>query len=258
MNNSFFKIYKIELWKLIKRKDTLMLWLMPLLSFFYAIGVAAKSSLVTYNGATSIDATSFVSSMFVFIHGLFIFYIIFAIITARSLGSEIEDKSILLYIPRIRNRNAIYDAKCLSLMTTLLVSFMVFVLATLIAYFTFVVQRPDIANGLLYSLDTVLVNICHLVSVLMAFVFSMLMVLMLSTHFKTTIAVCIFLFAFIVLSFVAQFPYVQYISPFYYVNSIGIEGANNILLTLASAILGVLYSIVFSSLGKYSLAKKDL
>ena len=258
MNGLFLSTYKIELIKLVKRKDTLMLWLMPVLSFFYAAGAAANSSMITYNGTDSVDALSFAGSMFEFIHGLFIFYIIFAVITARTLGNEIEDKSIQFYIPRLRNRNTIYDAKCLSLITVFLVSFAVFLIVTFTAYFTLVVQRTDIADGLLYSSGTAIKNIGWFVSVTMAFVFSMLLVLMLSVRFRSITAVCMFLFIFVVLSFAAQFPYVQYISPFYYISSIGTEGSDDMLLTSASAVLGVLCSVVFSSLGKYAFSKKDL
>jgi len=258
MNSLFMTAYKIELIKLIKRKDTLMLWLMPLLSLFYAVGVAVNSTMVTYNGTDSVDALSFIGSMSTLIHGLFIFYIIFAIITARSLGSEIDDKSILFYIPRIRNRNTIYNAKCLSLITTLTVSFLIFILVTFIAYFTLVVQRTDIANGLWFTTDTLLNNFGWILSVFLAFVFSMLLVLMLSARFKTILSVCIFLFIFVALSFVSQFPYIQYLSPFYYISSIGQENTNSTVLILLSVILCVLYSIVFNSIGKYTFSKKDL
>ena len=92
----------------------------------------------------------------------------------------------------------------------------------------------------------------------MAFVFSVMLVLMLSVRFRNITAVCLFLFVFVILSFAAQFPYVQYISPFYYINSIGTDGADDILLTAASAVLGVISSVIFSSIGKNAFSKKDL
>lgn len=256
--NLFLRAYKIEIIKLIKRKDTLMLWLMPLLSLLYAIGIATNSTMVTYTIPQSIDALLFTSSMATLIHGIFIFYVIFAVITARTLSSEIEDKSILFYIPRIRNRNTIYNAKFFSLLTALTVSFLGFVLVTLIAYFTILVQRADIANGLWFSPGISLISIGWLLSVFLAFVFTMLLVLMLSTRFKTILSVCIFLFVYVALSFVVQLPYVKYFSPFYYITSIGQNNANDILLISLNIILCILYSIVFNSIGKYTLSKKDL
>ena len=82
-----------------------------LVPILYSVGLAANSDVITYTGAGNITAIGFASAMFQMSQSMFIFNVIFAAIIGRSLASEIENKSIRLYINRVGVRKLIYFGK---------------------------------------------------------------------------------------------------------------------------------------------------
>lgn len=99
--NTFATITKIELKKLFQRKDSWLMFTVLLVPILYSVGLAANSEVITYTGAGNITAIGFASAMFQMSQSMFIFNVILSAIIGRSLASEIENKSIRLYINRI-------------------------------------------------------------------------------------------------------------------------------------------------------------
>ena len=96
--NTFATITKIELKKLFQRKDSWLMFAILLVPILYSVGLASNSDVITYTGTGNITAIGFVSAMFQMSQSMFIFNVILSAIIGRSLASEIENKSIRLYI----------------------------------------------------------------------------------------------------------------------------------------------------------------
>ena len=100
--NTLAIITKIELKKLFQRKDSWLMFTILLVPILYSVGLASNSDVITYTGAGNITAIGFASAMFQMSQSMFIFNVILSAIVGRSLASEIENKSIRLYVNRIR------------------------------------------------------------------------------------------------------------------------------------------------------------
>ena len=97
-------VYKTELYKLYKRKDTWIFLTVILVPILYSVGIASGSEIVSYSGNGNITAINFISAMFQMAQSMFIFNIILVAITSRTLGTEIEDKSLRIYLNKVGDR----------------------------------------------------------------------------------------------------------------------------------------------------------
>ena len=104
-------VYKTELYKLYKRKDTWIFLTVILVPILYSVGIASGSEIVSYSGNGNITAINFISAMFQMAQSMFIFNIILVAITSRTLGTEIEDKSLRIYLNKVGDRKKIYIEK---------------------------------------------------------------------------------------------------------------------------------------------------
>ena len=114
--NTLAIITKVELKKIFQRKDSWLMFTILLVPILYSVGLASNSDIITYTGAGNITAIGFASAMFQMSQSMFIFNVILSAIIGRSLASEIENKSIRLYINRIGIRKLIYGGKELALL----------------------------------------------------------------------------------------------------------------------------------------------
>ncbi len=260
MNNfdNFVRAYQIELSKLFKRKDTFLMFLMPAISLFYAIGFSGNVTEITYTGTELFDAFSFVSMMIIMVNLLFMFYIFFGFISARSLATEIEDKSMLFYLPRLKNRSSVYFAKIISLVTVVVMSILFFAIVSFAAYYGFLVKRTDVANGLFSVPENVLKNIGVLIAFAYNMIFALLLMFVLSTRFKLFFALSAQILIFIILIYVYQFNNICYLSPFYYISEIPKKGSDVTTLMLLNLLWFVITSVVLTVVGKYNFVKRDL
>lgn len=104
-------IAKVELKKLLSRKDTWLMFTILLVPILYSVGLAFESNVITYTGSGSVTAIGFTSAMFQMSQSMFIFNVILSAIIGRSFASEIESKSLRLCINRIGDRRLIYLGK---------------------------------------------------------------------------------------------------------------------------------------------------
>lgn len=252
--------YRIELRKLIRRKDTWLLFSILFIPFLYTIGMAAGSSVIQYSGEGNIGALEFVGNMFSMAHSTFIFYVIAAIVTMRSFANEIEDKSILLYIPRLRKRSSIYLSKLLSVITILLAVAGVFTAVTIALYYIFLCRRADIAGGDFIKRSSLAIDLFSIFSVLFQFIFSVCFTACLSMFIKGISSVIVYIISLVGFNLISEYKIIQFISPCFYLNQL--LDSVSVFLPSTIFLLNCLYMIVVPLLifligtGKFD--KKDL
>ena len=149
--NTLAIITKIELKKLFQRKDSWLMFTILLVPILYSVGLASNSDVITYTGAGNITALGFASAMFQMSQSMFIFNVILSAIVGRSLASEIENKSIRLYINRIGIRKLIYGGKELALLIFSVFIDFLFILTSIVFYYAVLVRNPKVASGIFYD-----------------------------------------------------------------------------------------------------------
>lgn len=193
-------------------------------------------------------------------HSMFIYYVIIAIITMRSFATEVEDKSILLYIPRLRNRISIYLTKLLSVLSIVAIVMLVFSAITVALYFIFLCQRPDVANGKFIDPSTFTNELIHIAAVFFLFVFSVCMVSLLSMIVKGVTSVIIYIIAIVAFNLIAEYSIIQYASPWFYLNQIMAPESPAQLgnMFLSNTIYICIMFVILTAIGTRIFNKKDL
>ena len=144
--NTLAIITKIELKKLFQRKDSWLMFTILLVPILYSVGLASNSDVITYTGAGNITAIGFASAMFQMSQSMFIFNVILSAIVGRSLASEIENKSIRLYVNRIGVRKLIYGGKELALLIFSVFIDILLVLTSIAFYYAVLIHNPKVAS----------------------------------------------------------------------------------------------------------------
>lgn len=248
------KIIKFEIGKQVKRKENLILFFMFLMPLLYSIGVYRNSNIITYNSSELVNGLSFAKDMFTFIYMAFIVYIILAINSSNILRGEIENDSINIMLTRINNRSKIYRAKLYTQIIYWTVITCLFILFSIFCYYIFI-SKLKIASGSILSegwiSDTLII-----ISLWSSYIFAISMVQSLSMNFKPFVSIGIFIIVFIILMYLKEFPKVQLVSPFYYLNKI-LDNWNTIIFVKYMIInWGLVF--LFSFLGIKKFKKSDL
>lgn len=248
------KIIKFEIGKQVKRKENLILFFMFLMPLLYSIGVYRNSNIITYNSSELVNGLSFAKYMFTFIYMAFIVYIILAINSSNILRGEIENNSISVILTRINNRSKIYRAKLYAQIIYWTVITCLFVLFSIFCYYIFI-SNLKIASGSIVSKDWISDTLI-IISLWSSYIFVISMVQSLSMNFKPFVSIGIFIIVFIILMNLKEFPKVQLVSPFYYLNKI-LDNWNTIIFVKYMIInWGLVF--LFSFLGIKKFKKSDL
>lgn len=248
------KIIKFEIGKQVKRKENLILFFMFLMPLLYSIGVYRNSNIITYNSSELVNGLSFAKDMFTFIYMAFIVYIILAINSSNILRGEIENNSISIMLTRINNRSKIYRAKLYAQIIYWTVITCLFVLFSIFCYYIFI-SKLKIASGSIVSKDWISDTLI-IISLWSSYIFVISMVQSLSMNFKPFVSIGIFIIVFIILMYLKEFPKVQFVSPFYYLNKI-LDNWNTIIFVKYMIINWGLV-LLFSFLGIKKFKKSDL
>lgn len=265
MKTSFFTIYKIEVVKLIKRKDWLAL--MALVSISILFGAAAISN--GYKGVSNQSALYWIytqalnSSIFCFTP------LVFAFVASRILASEIENGSILLYTNRYRNRGQLYLAKSLALASFTAITFLVMCLVNMAVYYILVVQNPAIASGRFFGENTTMLFLALFTLYFSSFILTSQLALFLSVFCKPAPVIGIMFMVVLVLHNTFKIPVLHNLNPWYYVVRIGNDisaitekvavnysEVSNLLIYFA--LLAAICVIIFNLFGKRKFQKMDL
>ena len=256
------KLYKIEILKLIKRKDIWVMVTMVGIPMLYSLGVYSNSSIIVYNGENKEYAISFVTSMFHFVYMIFIYFFILSLSTSKSLAGEIENKSILLYSQRINNRKKIYFQKNLSLISIFSVICVVFYILSLAMFYLFAVKRVDIISNVFIVKEELLSVSCIFIAIYLYYIFTINLSLMMSSFMKQNATVIVYSIVFIVMIYLQNFPYIKYLSPSYYISSLSEIIPSNTLgiiqIIIPCIIIHLVYVIIFNIIGIKKFEERDL
>ena len=189
--NTLAIITKIELKKLFQRKDSWLMFTILLVPILYSVGLASNSDVITYTGAGNITAIGFASAMFQMSQSMFIFNVILSAIVGRSLASEIENKSIRLYVNRIGVRKLIYGGKELALLIFSVFIDILLVLTSIAFYYAVLIHNPKVASGIFYD-SNVGMEIVQIVCNCIFWLITIFLVMLMATKLKTLVCVGVY------------------------------------------------------------------
>lgn len=142
-------IFKMEIIKTLKRKNSLILLIPSILIVIMAFGISTGGLTFTVavaSGDGRFACLDFVTAMWSFFNTLGIWGILLILVTAFQFSGEISSGQIKMTLLRIGKRSPIIIAKFLALMTTALGAFSLFTLAAGGSYYLFVAES-SIGNG---------------------------------------------------------------------------------------------------------------
>lgn len=142
-------IYKMEMIKTLKRKNSLILLIPSILVVILAFGISTGG--VTFTGGTmntngTFACLDFVSAMWAFFNTLGIWGILLILVAAFHFSGEISSGQIKMTLLRIGKRGSVIFAKFLTLVTTAVSAFALFTLIACGSYYLFIAES-SIGNG---------------------------------------------------------------------------------------------------------------
>lgn len=265
MKTRFSTIYKIELIKLVKRKDWLAMLALIGISILFGAAILSDS----YIGEADQSALYWACSQVCNSSMLFVSPLVVCFVTTRILGSEIESGSILLYTCKYRDRSRLYGAKSLALITFTLMLFLVMFLANIIIYYSLITQNGEVASGQFFGHNSLLLVIGILAIYISSFLIASQLSLVLSVYLKPNTVIGIMFGLILVAHNTYKLPLIQKINPWSYVTymfsdviattQVVDKDINNLSFTfLVFLLLTVIYLIIFNLVGIKKLCSKDL
>ena len=255
--NTLAIITKIELKKLFQRKDSWLMFTILLVPILYSVGLASNSDVITYTGAGNITAIGFTSAMFQMSQSMFIFNVILSAIIGRSLASEIENKSIRLYINRIGIRKLIYWGKELSLLLFSVFIDILLVLTSIIFYYTVLIHNPKVASGIFYD-SNVGMEIAQIICNCMFWLITIFLVMLMATRLKTLVCVGEYMILYIIMNLLSYINGIKYLSPLHYIATLSSNNPQVIFSTMLFILYTICVGIVFTHIGIRKIEKMDL
>lgn len=255
--NTLTTITKIELKKLFKRKDSWLMFTILLVPILYSVGLAANSDVITYTGAGNITAIGFANAMFQMSQSMFIFNVILSAIIGRSLASEIENKSIRLYINRVGVRKLIYLGKELSLLLFSIFIDILLVLTSIIFYYAVLIHNPKVASGILYDSNAGM-EIAQIICNCMFWLITIYLVMLIATKLKTLVCVGTYMILYIIMNLMSYMDGIKYLSPLHYIVAVSSNTLQFIFSTMIFSLYTICMGILFTHIGIRRIEKMDL
>ena len=265
MIKDVFNVYKIELEKIIKRKDIFILFI------FLGISILIASSVLSpeykdINNQSAIYWTCkqiFNSSIFM------ISPMLSAYIGTKMLSSEITNESIILYTIRIKDRKCIYIGKSLALLTFITIIFIMVILINLSTYYIIVVKNPLIASNTFWGENSIYIIITIIMLYISSFVLSAEFALFLGAFFNQTKSISIVFLVSLFLNNTFKVPFIRLINPLYYLirfsdeitsstGVIEINFSHKIILIALFSILFFIYICIFNIIGSNKFKRIEL
>lgn len=250
-------ICKTELYKISRRKDTWLLYSMLFVPALYAIGLATGSDIVSYSGNGNITALNFMAAMFQMSQSMFIFNVILVAISGRTLGTEIEEKSLLLYVNRIGNRKKIYLGKAAALSIYSIIVDILLALTSLGFYYLVLNHTTEIVNGALFN-GNWFSEVAQILATCGFWIMTILFTLLLSTKYKVVVCLGIYMIVYIAMNLLSYAKIIGYLSPLYYLTKF----MNASKAAVADVVIFAIYLLIFAGIVNYAgvwrLEKKDL
>lgn len=211
-------LVRFELFKQLKRKENLLVFIMFLLPLFYGLGVHNHSLIVTYNSKELINGLTFADNMYTLVYMVFVIFLILAINSANILKGEIENGSLSMMLNRVNNRRKIYRSKFYAQSIYWWVVTALFVVFSIGCYYLLVAKLP-IADGKLFD-SRYLSDLMGIVAVGSLYILAVSLVQSLSMYVKSYVSIGLFIVLFVVFVYLKSFPGVQLVSPMYHLEQL--------------------------------------
>ncbi len=255
--NVLATVTKIEFKKLFKRKDSWLMFTILLVPILYSVGLASNSDVITYTGAGDITAIGFASAMFQMSQSMFIFNVILSAIIGRSFASEIENKSIRLYINRVGVRKLIYWGKELSLLLFSVFIDILLVLTSIIFYYAVLVHNSKVASGIFYDSNAGM-EVAQIICICMFWLITVFLVMLMSTKLKTLVCVGGYMIFYIIMNLMSYVDGIKYLSPLHYIVAVSSDSSQIALCTMLFFLYLFCIGVLFTCIGIRRLEKIDL
>lgn len=265
MKTSFFTIYKIELIKLIKRKDWLAFLALVGISILFSTAIFTEG----YLGAPNQSTVFWMNTQAWNSSALFISPLVAAFFASRIFASEIENGSILLYTNKYRNRGRLYTAKSLALSTFVTVTFVAMCLVNTAIYYLLSTSKSIYISGQFFGENVGMLLMGIIAIYLMSFLLASQFALFLGAYCKPTLSLGIVFLFVLVLHFSYRIPILNQLNPWYYVVRISndissttekvfVDTSKMAELFLSFLFLIAIYLIIFQFAGRRKFQNMDL
>jgi len=182
----FYQIYKIEMFKLMKKRVTWVLLICLVLPLFYGVSIVGNASHIMVQG--EFDALTFASINWNMLTMTGVPEILFALIAANTLASELEKGQLRQLVIKVCNRQRLVIAKATALISLMFLSYIIYCLFSIAIYYIFIVQTPlgtgEFLGDGIYSIQFVLMDLIYLIQIMIV----ANIVLLLGLHHKASVS----------------------------------------------------------------------
>lgn len=211
-------LVRFELFKQLRRKENLLVFVMFLLPLFYGLGVNNHSSIITYTSKELVNGLTFADNMYALVYMVFVIFLILAINSANILKGEIENGSLSMMLNRVNNRRNIYRSKFYAQSIYWWAVTLLFIVFSIGCYYLLVAKLP-IASGKLYD-SHYLSDLMTIVATGSLYILAISLVQSLSMYVKSYVSIGLFIVLFVVFVYLKSFPGVQLASPIYHLQQL--------------------------------------
>ena len=188
---------------------------------------------------------------------MFIFNVILSAIIGRSLASEIENKSIRLYINQIGIRKLIYGGKELALLIFSVFIDILLVLTSIVFYYAVLVHNPNVAIGIFYD-SNVSMEVAQIICNCMFWLITIFLVMLMATRLKTLVCVGVYMILYIIMNLMSYIDGIKYLSPLHYIVVTSSNSSQIALSTMIFLLYSICAGILFTHIGIRKIEKMDL
>lgn len=162
-----FQIYKGELFKILKKPITLVLFIAFILPLFYGISIVTNAKHVAVQG--DFDAMLFASVNWNMLTMTGVPEILFALVTTHIFAYEMERGQIRILYLRVCDRKKILLSKMFTMLTLMIGFYVVYYFWCFAIYYIFIVQTP-LGNGnflgSITSLQYMVMDLIYLIQIM--------------------------------------------------------------------------------------------
>ena len=173
------------------------------------------------------------------------------------MASEIENKSIRLYINQIGIRKLIYGGKELALLIFSVFIDILLVLTSIVFYYAVLVHNPNVAIGIFYD-SNVSMEVAQIICNCMFWLITIFLVMLMATRLKTLVCVGVYMILYIIMNLMSYIDGIKYLSPLHYIVVTSSNSSQIALSTMIFLLYSICAGILFTHIGIRKIEKMDL
>lgn len=171
-----FEVYKMEMYKMFKRKNSLILVIPSLLALLIILGYKSGAVKITSEEAlvTAYSCLDFFGVIWSFLSGLGIIGILIILLASFQFSGEVNEGQIKMMVLRVGKREKIIFGKLLSMITMIVISIGLLFIVSTAGYYMFI-SSSDLGTGtflgtisekaLIFSLLSTVITLIFLVTI---------------------------------------------------------------------------------------------